>query len=187
LANNTTLPGDGDVIRDIDRGSYKTQVVILDINGGGGSEQLMTPGQTTMANSIPVAVASNQSAIPATAYNQSSTVYIGTTAYTVKRAKIGITASGANTLVAAVTAKVIRVLAMHIIAEGSVSVYFYNASASTGIWGDSTNTISLVAGVPYVLPPNQWGWFETSAVTELLAINLSQAVIVSGGLVYIEV
>ena len=40
MANNTTLPGTGDVVRDIDKDGVKTQVMALDI-GGAGSEVLV--------------------------------------------------------------------------------------------------------------------------------------------------
>ncbi len=40
MANNTTLPGTGDVVRDIDKGGVKTQVMALDV-GGAGTEVLV--------------------------------------------------------------------------------------------------------------------------------------------------
>lgn len=48
----------GDVIRDIAKGGAKTQVIVLDA-GGAGTENLLTSGQKTMVNSIPVAMASD--------------------------------------------------------------------------------------------------------------------------------
>jgi hypothetical protein len=63
MANNTTLPGTGDVVRDIDRSGVKTQVVQVDI-GGSGAELLATAGQQTMANSMSVVIASNQTNVP---------------------------------------------------------------------------------------------------------------------------
>lgn len=35
MANNTTLPGTGDVVRDIDKDGVKTQVMAIDIGGAG--------------------------------------------------------------------------------------------------------------------------------------------------------
>ncbi len=67
MADNTTLPGTGDVVRDVDRGGAKTQVLGLDIGIGDGSEKLMSAGQQTMANSMPVAIASDQAAVPISA------------------------------------------------------------------------------------------------------------------------
>ena len=66
MANNTILNVGtlGDVIRDIDRAGVKTQVAQLDI-GGTAAELLVIAGQQTMANSLPVVIASNQPAITA--------------------------------------------------------------------------------------------------------------------------
>ncbi len=44
MADNTVLPAGagGDTVRDVDRAGVKTQVTGLDVNIGGGTEQLMT-------------------------------------------------------------------------------------------------------------------------------------------------
>lgn len=44
MADNTTLPSasGGDVIRDIDRGTAKTQVIALDLGGEAGPEALVS-------------------------------------------------------------------------------------------------------------------------------------------------
>lgn len=61
MADNTVINSGtgGDTIRDIDRSGIKTQVLGLDINPG-GAERLMTAGQQTAANSVPVVIASDQ-------------------------------------------------------------------------------------------------------------------------------
>ena len=87
---------------------------------------------------------------------------------------------------AAVTAKKIRVLALFIIPDGAVQVYFSNA-ADGAIFGDGTYPMSLTAGVPYKLDYNPAGWFQTGTNNEALTFNLSVATPVSGGIVYIEV
>ena len=71
-ADNTILNTGtgGDTIRDLARlaGSVKTQVIALDLGGAAGNaENLITAGQQTMANSMPVAIASNQTSLPVTA------------------------------------------------------------------------------------------------------------------------
>jgi len=68
VADNTQLNGGagGDIVRDKDRAGVKTQIVGLDLDIGGASEKLMTSGQKTMVNSVPVALASDQSALPIT-------------------------------------------------------------------------------------------------------------------------
>ena len=72
MADNTTLNAvsgtPGDTMRDVQKGGGtgpKTPVAIIDV-GGAGAENLLTAGQQTMANSVPVAIASNQSGVPVT-------------------------------------------------------------------------------------------------------------------------
>ena len=52
----------GVYVRDIDKNGAKTQVIAIDI-GGAGAEELVTSGQNTMANSIPIVLASDHSTI----------------------------------------------------------------------------------------------------------------------------
>lgn len=69
MADNTTInPGfGGDVIRDLARttgnsSGTKTQVVALDLGGSNtNAEVLLTAGQQASANSLPVAISSDQS------------------------------------------------------------------------------------------------------------------------------
>lgn len=42
MADNTTLPGTGDIVRDLDRAGVKTQVMALDMGGADG-ESLLGP------------------------------------------------------------------------------------------------------------------------------------------------
>jgi hypothetical protein len=65
VADNTRLNVGtaGDLVRDVDKAGVKTPVVILDV-GGAGVEVLLTAGQQTMAASLPVVIASNQTAVP---------------------------------------------------------------------------------------------------------------------------
>lgn len=105
----------------------------------------------------------------------------------VKRAPIAAATSGANTLLAAVTGKKIRILSLAMIGAGAVNAYFTSAAAGAVIFGGSTNKITVAAaGDGFVLPHNPDGWFETVA-GELLNLNLSGAVAVSGGFTYCEV
>lgn len=66
MANNTVLNvgSGGDTLRTIDKTSYKVPTSALDL-GGSGAESLLVFGQGLMAASVPVTIASNQSAIPA--------------------------------------------------------------------------------------------------------------------------
>jgi hypothetical protein len=100
----------------------------------------------------------------------------------VKRAAIDAATSGNNTLVAAVTGKKIRVLALFATMTGTaVTIRFEDGAGGTALTGQMGPT----SGQTIVLPFNPVGWFETSAAT-LLNMELSGAQSVDGVLVYIE-
>jgi hypothetical protein len=66
VADNTQMGSSTDTIRDVQKGGSagpKTPVSIIDV-GGGGAEVLLAAGQAAMAACLPVAIASNQSAVP---------------------------------------------------------------------------------------------------------------------------
>ncbi len=107
-------------------------------------------------------------------------------ALTIKYAAIAAATNGNNTLVAAVTAKKIRVLALVLVAGAAGNIYFESAVGGTVIFGGSTNKIQLAANGILVLPFNAAGWFET-AVAALLNLNASSTGPFSGGLVYEEI
>lgn len=104
------------------------------------------------------------------------------TIVTPKFASIAVSGSGNNTLVAAVTSKKIRVLALWLTSNGSVNAKFQSGASGT----DLTGFAYLVVNTGMVLPYNPVGWFETGSNT-LLNLNLSGAVAVGGSLTYIEV
>lgn len=111
-----------------------------------------------------------------------SNLYNGATALVPKYAKIAASSSGANTLVAAVNPKKIRVLAYTFIANGTVNVKFQSGAAGT----DLTGLKYCVANMGLVAPFNPAGWFETASNT-LLNLDLSAAIAVGGELVYVEI
>lgn len=117
---------------------------------------------------------------------QTDTIYNGDTALTPKFAAIAAATAGANTLVAAVVGKKIRVLALCLVAGAAGNIYFTSAAAGAVIFGGSSNTINLAANGGFVLPFNPYGWFETVA-SELLNMTASSTGPFSGGLVYVEV
>jgi len=95
MADNTTLNTGvgGDLIRDVNRAGVKTQVVIVDLGGQGGPENLLTgqlPGSVAIATAqVAVAVTATliittrTGRIAVTLYNQGTqTVYIGITGVT---------------------------------------------------------------------------------------------------------
>jgi len=119
-------------------------------------------------------------------------LYDGTTALTIKRLSGIATASGANTMIAAVADKKIRVLALSLLATSTTAVSAYVYNGDYMLLGDGTNKLTLdmdggggPAGV--VLPYNQGGWFQTDTNNEALAINLSGATPVIWCLTYVEV
>lgn len=107
----------------------------------------------------------------------------GTTELTPKFAVINTATSGNNTLVAAVTGKKIRVLAVYARVAGAMDIRFESGADGTALSG----VIEMEATDPlFVLPFNPVGWFETAAAT-LLNLELSAATSIDGGLVYVEV
>jgi hypothetical protein len=101
----------------------------------------------------------------------------------VKSAVIDNAASGDNTLVAAVTGKRIRVLAMIAVMTGTaVTIRFESGAGGTALTGQMQPT----SGGGFVLPYNPIGWFETAA-SELLNMELSGAQSVDGVLRYVEI
>jgi len=120
------------------------------------------------------------------ASQETSTLYNGSTALTPKFAAIAAATSGDNTLVAAVTSKKIRVLALCVVAGAAGNIYFTSAVGGTVIFGGSTNKINLAINGGFVLPYSPVGWFETSS-GHLLNMNASSTGPFSGGLTYIEV
>ena len=100
----------------------------------------------------------------------------------VKRAVIDAASSGNNTVVAAVTGKKIRVLALAMTMTGTaVTIRFEDGASGTALTGQ----MQPRQGQTVTLPFNPVGWFETSAAT-LLNQELGGAQSVDGVLVYIE-
>lgn len=113
---------------------------------------------------------------------ETSTIYNATTALTPKFAKIAVSSSGANTIIAAVTSKKLRVLSYNIMANAAVNAKWQSHVAPT----DLTGLKYMAANGGICAPFNPVGWFETVA-GEALDLNLSGAQAVGGEVVYIEV
>ena len=112
-----------------------------------------------------------------------SHVYDGSTPLLPKFAVIDGATSGDNTLVAAVTGKKIRVLALHATMTGTlVTIRFESGAGGTALTGQ----MQPLAGNSITLPFNPVGWFETAA-SALLNMELGGAQSVDGCLVYVEV
>lgn len=97
----------------------------------------------------------------------------------IKYAAIDAASSGNNTLVAAVTGKKIRILAVFMIAAGTATARFESAADGTALSGQMT----LAVNTGFCLPYSPDGWGET-VVSELLNLELSAAVSVDGMIVY---
>lgn len=89
---------------------------------------------------------------------------------------------GDNTIVAAVTGKKIRVLAVFLVAAAAVTIRFESGAGGTALTGQMV----LAANGGFTLPFNPEGWFETAAAA-LLNLELSAAASVDGALAYVEV
>lgn len=106
----------------------------------------------------------------------------GLTALTPKFAAISVNSSGTTAVVAAVTSKKIRVLAMSLNCAAAVNVKMRDNAAGT----DLTGAWNFAANGGIVLQFCPVGHFETAA-GNALSINLSAAQQVSGHVVYVEV
>lgn len=120
--------------------------------------------------------------LPVQASLESNQMTAGGTVVTPKYAAIALSASGNTTLVAAVTSKKLRVVALSMVAAGTVNIKFQTGTGGT----DLTGLFYLVANSGAVLPFNPAGWFETASGV-LLNANLSAAIAIGGSLTYIEV
>ena len=102
--------------------------------------------------------------------------------YVIKESANSASSSGDNTLVAAVSGKVIKVLQVALMSNGTVNVKFQSGASGT----DLTGLFYLIANTGFVINFSPSGWFKTASGV-LLNLNLSGAVAVGGVLSYIEV
>lgn len=100
----------------------------------------------------------------------------------VKYAVIDASTNGDNQILAAVTARKIRVHSVYLMSDGVATVRFESGTGGTALSG----RMPLVANSGFVLNHNPHGWFETD-INTLLNLELSSAVNVDGGLTYSEV
>lgn len=119
---------------------------------------------------------------PVQASTESNQMTAGGTVVTPKFVAIAASGSGNNTVLSAVSGKKIRVLALQLMAAGTVNAKWQSGAGGT----DLTGLAYLIVNTGMVLPFNPAGWFETGATT-LLNLNLSAAIAVGGCLTYIEV
>lgn len=132
------------------------------------------------AGSQRVVIAANP--VPASA--ETSSIYNSGTALTPKFATIAASSNGANSLVAAVGGKKIRVLAYNFISNGTVNAKFQSDAAGTPV--DLTGNKYCVANMGIAATFVPVGWFESGS-GKTLDLFLSAGVAVGGELVYVEV
>lgn len=108
-------------------------------------------------------------------------VYQGQTPLVPKYAAIAVSASGDNTIVAAVSGKRLLVLQYNYMANGTVNTK-WKSGAST----DLTGLAYLVANTGKVAPFSPVGWCVTAAGAALV-LNLSGNIAVGGEVVYAEI
>lgn len=96
-----------------------------------------------------------------------------------KYAKLSTATTGNQALVAAVTGRKIRILALHLIGIASTNNVYIN-DGTADLYGDSTRKIPLdvsgAAGALGVcLSYNEEGWFETAETGRPINVNLGSA------------
>jgi hypothetical protein len=163
----------------------------VDANSGtksaGTLRVVLATDQPALTNKLlvtPDARAATADAI--TAKLATDAVQNGLTALTPKFAAVSVNSSGDNTLVAAVTSKKIRVLAIILIPAAATNIYLTSGAGGTAIFAGSTNKANLAANSGFVLGFNPVGWFETASGVALV-LNLSAGNAVGGTVVYVEV
>lgn len=171
----------------------KTNPIVGQAGVAGGSGVVgATVQRVVLATDVPLPAGTNLIGKTA-AGGVSDVIYDGTTALTVKRAKIGCATSGENTIVAAVTSKKIRVIGMFLAnaaGASAVNFYFKDGAGGTAIFGDGTYQITLdrtgaTGFSAFSLARNEGGHFESASGAALI-LNLSAANGVAGFLSYVE-
>lgn len=141
----------------------------------GASTLAEQQSQTTHLGTLAGAIAD---AVLKVAAPRTDVVFDATTALAAKRVSGAYSGSGDAEVIAAVSAKKVRVLALSLIPSASSAAHHgHFASASTPIFGNATDGIPLdktgAAGMQSLtLPFNPLGWFETG-VNEALNWNPS--------------
>ena len=129
-----------------------------------------------------IAIIAAVSQTPAPAEDQSGYTLFGSTPRPIKHFNVTASASGDNTLIAAVEGKKLLVLALaiHSTAESTAAVNFYLHNDDNNLAGSATATIPIdKSGIDgyqgFVWANNQFGWVKTDTANEALSINLSAA------------
>ena len=193
LVGKVDILGNAGVALDAVLGATKPANV-LQVGGNDGTNAYAVPlasgGASVVVTGTGTLPVQNTAATPAgtnligqvSSSDETSTLYSGTTALTPKFAVVTASSSGVTNIIAAVSSKHLRVLALQLTANAAVNVKWQSHVTPT----DITGLAYLAANGGYVLPYNPLGWFQTVA-GEALDINLSGAVAVGGSITYVEV
>ena len=155
-------------------GRYDATPRTLD-NGDRGECALDSSGNIQMA-------ARDNATDTITASLDTAAIMNDTTALTPKFVSFQAQTSGNNTILAAVSAKKIRVLSLVLV--GPDVIAFESGAGGTALTGDMDMSS---ASAPFVLPFNPVGWFETASNTLLNMEIATGGTDVSGCLTYVEV
>jgi len=134
-------------------------------------------GQTTMASSAPVAIASNQATLSVAQDTSQIANGVSGTMLTPTKTKISVAAATTTTVVALVATKKIRVLAMYLVVGGANNLNWQSHTTTTN--ADGVQDFAANGGI--VLPFNPLGWFETTAGEALDLVTSTTAQV--GGLI----
>lgn len=167
MAENVTLPGTGAVVASDEVSINATTVQVQRMKAGWGVDG--SYADPAVATPFPVQNTA-----------ESSQMAAGGAIVTPLFASINVSSSGDNTIVAAVTSKVIRVLSYTLVADSAVAAKWVNGTAGTAVSG----AMSLAANGGIAAPFMPVGHFQTSVNTPLV-LNLSAANGVRGHLTYI--
>lgn len=133
----------------------------------------LAEGQATMAASVPVVIASNQSSIPVDIRRGQTLLF----------AKIDVSTSGDNTIVAAAGVGLKNKLVSYaFVADAAVVAKWFSGAAGTALSGGMS--LAANGGVSAIGTPGSW-LMETATNTALV-LNLGGAVGVRGHISYIQ-
>jgi len=147
MADNSTLPATGDVIRDIDKSGKKTQVVVLDL-GGAGAESLAT-------TSIPIQDGGNSITVDGTVTTKGTGFSIPVTLTVTSGAySVADVVGGLITLANAVSANGKRSIINTITLAGVVAIpyelWFFNADIATPAADNAAFALAAADGLKFL-------------------------------------
>ena len=139
-------------------------------------------GAGVKAGALLTTIATDQATLSIAADTSQIANGVSGTFLTPTKVKISVASATTTTLVALVSSKKIRILAMYLISTGANTINFQSHTTTS----NSDGLMGFVANTGMVLPFNPLGWFDTTA-GEALDMVTSGAGQVSGQLSYVAV